>query len=282
MNNETSVKVPLKYQGMITEIYKDSDGYWAYSNKGFMFEDMGCHTAHEDTQADLLRVIRSLIPCDCDECKEEATEPEQVKHVAMDIVGLVPCYTEGVLPAGFRYAAIEWAGYSEKDNVTFYFKQETDGSRQYFAVEPMDGTELAGELSIHPVDGGIKTREIELQGRKVTMAAELNRGFRRIYNVETGQTLCYVVRREETKWYAIGEGGSYSRLNAVGSSRGWALQTWINAVNREHKEELAADEEQAREAEAMVRHYYGGGDSENCSICKGGGGPCCDSPSRYL
>lgn len=69
MKNRTKIKVPKKYEHMIEEIFHDSDGYWAYSNPGFEFEEMQCHTAHEDTQSRLLSVIRSLRPCECDECK---------------------------------------------------------------------------------------------------------------------------------------------------------------------------------------------------------------------
>lgn len=70
MKNNTSIKVPKKYQPMLDEVYKDSDGYWAYSKAGYHFPEMGCHTAHEDTQADLMRVVRNVQPCDCGECKE--------------------------------------------------------------------------------------------------------------------------------------------------------------------------------------------------------------------
>lgn len=73
MNNATSVKIPRKYESMIDVIEKDSEGYWAYSKKGFCFGGMdsrGCHTAHEYTQAELLKMVRSLKTCDCDHCKE--------------------------------------------------------------------------------------------------------------------------------------------------------------------------------------------------------------------
>lgn len=72
MKNATNIKIPKKYQNMIEEIYHDSDGYWAYAEYGFHFKDMGgeCHTAHEDTQTELLSVIRSLEPCKCKECEE--------------------------------------------------------------------------------------------------------------------------------------------------------------------------------------------------------------------
>jgi hypothetical protein len=82
MKNNTSIKVPAKYVSMLSEIDYEGrqDGYWAYSVPGFMFADMGTHTAHEDTQADLLRVIRSLVPCDCKECREALAESQQAEQ----------------------------------------------------------------------------------------------------------------------------------------------------------------------------------------------------------
>lgn len=70
IKNNSTVKVPKKYQGMLAEIdYEGRDsGYWAYSKKGFMFEGMGCHTAQEYSQGELLKMIRTLKPCECEEC----------------------------------------------------------------------------------------------------------------------------------------------------------------------------------------------------------------------
>lgn len=69
MINSTKMYVKKKYRPMIQEIWKDSDGYWAASEDGWMFADMDCHTAHEDTQAELLQVFKSLKPCHCEECE---------------------------------------------------------------------------------------------------------------------------------------------------------------------------------------------------------------------
>lgn len=71
MDNSTSIKIPKKYQKLLAEVYHDSDGYWAYSKDGYYFSsvDKDCHVAHEDTQGDLLRIIKSLTPCNCEECK---------------------------------------------------------------------------------------------------------------------------------------------------------------------------------------------------------------------
>ena len=68
MINNTKIKVSKKVESMLDDISKDSDGYWASSKDGFYFTMMDCHTAHEDTQKELLSVIRTLAPCNCNEC----------------------------------------------------------------------------------------------------------------------------------------------------------------------------------------------------------------------
>lgn len=70
MKNTTTLKVPAKYAMNLELVEQDGDGYWAYTNHGFQFEEMGCHTAHEFSQKDLLDVIRTIIPCDCKECEK--------------------------------------------------------------------------------------------------------------------------------------------------------------------------------------------------------------------
>ena len=59
MKNETSIRVPKKYEERIREIYHDEDGYWVYLNRGWRnYDDYGLHVIHEDTQADVLKMIR--------------------------------------------------------------------------------------------------------------------------------------------------------------------------------------------------------------------------------
>ena len=72
MENTTTIKIPKKYQSKLQVVEKDGDGYWAYSEKGFYFAGMGseCHTAHEDTQAELVKMIRTVKSCGCEECKK--------------------------------------------------------------------------------------------------------------------------------------------------------------------------------------------------------------------
>jgi hypothetical protein len=70
MINLTKVRIPKKYENMIMEVDKDSDGYWAYTEKGYYFKGMGreCHTAHEYTQSEFLAMIRTVAPCNCQKC----------------------------------------------------------------------------------------------------------------------------------------------------------------------------------------------------------------------
>ena len=74
MKNTTSIKIPKYLHYMIDEVYKDSEGrgYWCFSKKGYYFSDMdyGVHIVREDTQKYIIDMIRSLKPCECDECKE--------------------------------------------------------------------------------------------------------------------------------------------------------------------------------------------------------------------
>lgn len=66
----TKMNVAKKYQHMIEEIDNEGreSGLWAYSKKGYRFAYMECHTAHEYNQKELMKVIRTLEPCDCEQC----------------------------------------------------------------------------------------------------------------------------------------------------------------------------------------------------------------------
>jgi len=70
--NHTKIKVPRKYQPMIREIYRDEDGYWLYTAKGYYASgtDLECHVIHADTQNEILEGIRQIIPCSCNQCKK--------------------------------------------------------------------------------------------------------------------------------------------------------------------------------------------------------------------
>jgi|SRR5690625_2607461 len=94
MENTTKIRVPKMYQEMLELVEQDADGYWAYAKEGFIFEGMGCGTAHEDTQKDLLEMIRTLKEDDnaiieqeealeeeAEEVQEEEVEQESVQEV---------------------------------------------------------------------------------------------------------------------------------------------------------------------------------------------------------
>lgn len=52
--------IPKRIRPMITECYRDSDGYWAACPRGFHFRNTDCHTAHGFTIAEFLADIRSI------------------------------------------------------------------------------------------------------------------------------------------------------------------------------------------------------------------------------
>ena len=62
MTNKTNVKVPKKYQSMIEliEYEEENEGYWLYSNEGYIIGSTGCHTSSVDTQKQLLEEIRTI------------------------------------------------------------------------------------------------------------------------------------------------------------------------------------------------------------------------------
>jgi len=68
MKNKTKINIPKKYQSKLQEVFKDSDGYWAYSDYGYYFELTETHVASEETQKEFLSVIRTLKKCNCEEC----------------------------------------------------------------------------------------------------------------------------------------------------------------------------------------------------------------------
>lgn len=78
MQNNSTIKVPKKYQHMIELIDDEgTEGYWVYTNHGYYSPDMECHTIHEYTQAEVLQKIRNIEPCNCKECIQGLTEQKQ-------------------------------------------------------------------------------------------------------------------------------------------------------------------------------------------------------------
>ena len=65
MINKTSIKVPKKYEERVKELFHDSDGYWLILNEEWCSDDYSLHIIHQDTQADVLMMLRLTEPCDC-------------------------------------------------------------------------------------------------------------------------------------------------------------------------------------------------------------------------
>ena len=75
MKHSLASKVPVKFRDKIIltedELYKDVDGIWGYTQKGYYVSGMGggCHTLHEYNWNDFLKMMRTIKPCDCERCR---------------------------------------------------------------------------------------------------------------------------------------------------------------------------------------------------------------------
>ena len=65
MINETSIRLPKKYEERVKALFHDTDGYWLILNEGWCSDDYSLHIIHQDTQADVLMMLRFTEPCDC-------------------------------------------------------------------------------------------------------------------------------------------------------------------------------------------------------------------------
>lgn len=136
MKNSTSIKIPAKYENMLDVVYKDVDGYWAETVAGFMFPSMECHTAHEDTQAELLRVIRTAVPCDCDQCKAElAAQAEQENQTEGDVIEMEENVKLNVLASFLEEDAADWTATSYDPN------RFECGNREYLVLTDEEADE---------------------------------------------------------------------------------------------------------------------------------------------
>jgi hypothetical protein len=56
--------IPKKHQDKVKSLWRDSDGIWLILKYGWGTDTMGwdCHTIHEDTIPELLKVVRTIIP----------------------------------------------------------------------------------------------------------------------------------------------------------------------------------------------------------------------------
>ena len=60
LRNSTSLKIGKKYESAISEVFKDSDGYWIYLNYGYISTETQWGTKHEYTLADLRKQLKTI------------------------------------------------------------------------------------------------------------------------------------------------------------------------------------------------------------------------------
>ena len=48
----------------------NESAWWVELKKGFAYCEPGCHCFAEDTKSDVRRSLKSVVSCDCDECKQ--------------------------------------------------------------------------------------------------------------------------------------------------------------------------------------------------------------------
>jgi hypothetical protein len=118
--------IPKKYMQNIIEVYKDSEGWWAYTKKGFKFAGMGCHTAHEDTQHELLKMIRTMEPCDCEQCMAPEIEEVEMIQTASDEMASATENVENEITDFNRYCELLEKVYGMKTTSTAEEKQELE------------------------------------------------------------------------------------------------------------------------------------------------------------
>lgn len=58
-----------KYVSEVSDERNSDSGIWAYLKYGYKVYDE-YHQVHEDTWTEVLKVLRGVEPCDCEECKK--------------------------------------------------------------------------------------------------------------------------------------------------------------------------------------------------------------------
>ncbi|CAM4303900.1 antirestriction protein ArdA [Jeotgalicoccus halotolerans] len=159
MKNFTGMKIAKKYEAGIEEIYKDIDGVWAHAAAGYYFESMDTHTAHEDNQKDLYKVIQTLAPCDCEECEnmkaaDEANEiidtineggALEINEEKLDFAGLHTTKSDVV-----KYEALaKWTGAKGKQADAIIEDVISGADLSKYSTADI---ELIGEFTTKPAD----------------------------------------------------------------------------------------------------------------------------------
>lgn len=81
MKNTTTLKISKKYEAGIKLVEKDGEGYWAYAEEGYIFENTDCATIHEYTQADFMKAIRTLVKVETETLVQDKVENQEATTV---------------------------------------------------------------------------------------------------------------------------------------------------------------------------------------------------------
>lgn len=79
MENNTNMKIPKKYESMISEISQDEDGYCIKLNKGYRNSTFDAQELHLNTQKQVKEELKNIIACNCEEGGSVQQKTEGVK-----------------------------------------------------------------------------------------------------------------------------------------------------------------------------------------------------------
>ena len=80
MENNTNMKIPKKYEPMISEISQDENGYCVKLNKGYKNSTFDAQELHLNTQKQVKEELKNIIACNCEESGETKQETRAVKN----------------------------------------------------------------------------------------------------------------------------------------------------------------------------------------------------------
>lgn len=80
MENNTNMKIPKKYEPMISEISQDENGYCVRLNKGYKNSTFDAQELHLNTQKQVKEELKNIISCNCEESGETKQETKAVAN----------------------------------------------------------------------------------------------------------------------------------------------------------------------------------------------------------
>ena len=145
------------------EVFKDSDGYWAYTKKGFRFAQTECHTAHGNTQKEILQDIRSMEPCDCDECMGIGHFAEVVEETVVEESNEIADFK--------RYTELLEIVYSTKTSATAEEQQELESLG--YKLELNGVPDIISEMNFNKLQNKLELEKLNEKQEKYNQVLEL-------------------------------------------------------------------------------------------------------------